>query len=146
MEKNREIRLMVSDEDWKKFMGLCGRCGMTAGDFFTHYINDLLDNHKSNGSDERRFAEGYFNRGGWQWDNSLLAHILKNGENPAEFVSAWDGFSNAKSREDMEYCKDILSDLRAGWKDGLQVSRADEEEEVALMRKWLQEKGRIVEK
>lgn len=138
MEKERKVKLMLSDDDWQGLMELCGKCSMTVGDLLTHFANDLLDTRKSNGSDERRLAQGYYERGGWQYDDSLLAHILRNGNNPVNFLTAWEGWYLADNPDDVAYYDDWLTELCYGWR-GRGLGCVDEED-VALIKRWVAEK------
>lgn len=60
--KERNISLNLSDADCDRLSRLCGEHNLTISQLLENFIGDLVDGTYSNGSDERMYAEKWFNR------------------------------------------------------------------------------------
>ena len=60
--KERTITLKLSDADCERIARKAGRHGLTVANLLESFIGDLVDGTYSNGSDERHYAERWFER------------------------------------------------------------------------------------
>lgn len=58
----RKVMLHLEENDLKRLIYKAGAVGLTLDDLFTNFANDLIDGSQTNGSDEREFANDWFNR------------------------------------------------------------------------------------
>lgn len=80
--KERTFKISLSDEDVKKLWEKAGKVGMTAGELLAAFVGDLVNGTYSNGSDERMYAEQWFDRCGFSYtaDKTFLRYLLEYGE------------------------------------------------------------------
>lgn len=80
--KERTFKLHLSDEDVKRLWEKAGSVGMTAGELLTSFVGDLVDGTYSHGSDERMYAEQWFDRCGFAYEaeKTFLRYLLEYGE------------------------------------------------------------------
>lgn len=64
-KKNRAFNLELTDEDLAAFITKCYRDGTTPVEVLEGFINDLIDGSRTRGSDERMYAEQYYERCGY---------------------------------------------------------------------------------
>lgn len=161
--KERTISIMLSDEDCERLSVLCGRHGLSAGSLIENFIGDLIGSSRSNGSDERAFAQRWFERCwfGMDPEYTLLNHFLSWGFEPEEYLKLLDNIAGAyKDKEYFEKHPDetteeeirfLLDDIE-GWTEELKEMEEDwkpentpnMEEEIALIRSWVEEKERLI--
>ncbi len=60
--KIRGIGIALSDADCERISNLCGKHNITVAVLLENFIGDLVGGTYTNGSDEREFAEKYFER------------------------------------------------------------------------------------
>ena len=86
--KERTITLKLSDADCDRLLEKAGRCGMTVAELLQNFIGDLVDVTYSHGSDERIYAQEWFDRCGFSMvpEESLLRHLLENGVDLEDFA------------------------------------------------------------
>lgn len=60
--KEREIKISLSTADMRRLWKKAGSVGMTAGELLASFIGDLVGGTYTNGSDERMFAQQWFDR------------------------------------------------------------------------------------
>ena len=79
--KERRITVKMSDSDCDRLARKCGKSGITIGELIQSFIGDLIDGTYSNGSDERDYADKWFERCwfGMFPEPTLLNHLLNNG-------------------------------------------------------------------
>lgn len=58
--KKRQIKLELSDADCDRLARKCGEYGLTIGELIENFVGDLVDGTYSNGSDERMYAQQWF--------------------------------------------------------------------------------------
>ena len=82
--KKRQIKLELSDEDCDRLERKCGEYGLTIGELIENFVGDLVGGTYSNGSDERMYAQQWFERCwfGMFPEPSLLNHLLSEGHEP----------------------------------------------------------------
>jgi len=78
--RNRNIELPLSDADVQRLWEKAGKVGMTAGELLTSFIGDLVCGTYTNGSDERMYAEEWFERCGFSFTakNTFLRYLLEH--------------------------------------------------------------------
>lgn len=60
--KERAITLKLSDADMERIFKKAGAAGLTVPELLQNFIGDLVDGTYSNGSDERDYAQRWFDR------------------------------------------------------------------------------------
>lgn len=106
--KGRNITLQLSDADCDRLLALAGEHGLTVAELLQNFIGDLVDGTYSNGSDERMYAQSWFNRCSFGMfpEKTLLRWLLHKGHNVDDFLTAWD--ENELYKKDPEkYCEDL---------------------------------------
>ena len=96
--KKRQIKLELSDADCDRLARKCGEYGLTIGELIENFVGDLVDGTYSNGSDERMYAQQWFERCwfGMFPEPSLLNHLLSEGHEPQHFLDALNNIETAK--------------------------------------------------
>jgi hypothetical protein len=69
----RNILIKLSDADVEKLFEKAGRVGLTVSELLERFIGDLVDGTYSNGSDERMYANEWFDR---CWFSMGLGNII----------------------------------------------------------------------
>ena len=79
--KERTITINLSDADCERIARLTGEHGISVSELLENFIGDLVDGTYSNGSDERMYAEQYFERCwfGMFPEETFLRHLLEYG-------------------------------------------------------------------
>lgn len=62
MRKKRTLTIRLCDEDMEQFCEKAGSVSMTAGELLENFIADLICGERTNGSDEREYANRWFGR------------------------------------------------------------------------------------
>lgn len=163
--KERSIKLNLSDADCVRISELCGRHNLTVSKLLENFIGDLVDGTYSNGSDEREFAERWFERCwfGTPVDETLLKWLLDYGIDVEEFLDLIDnikvGYEELElykkdpglyDEEEVEYLKIDIDSWEEELKDYKsrylkENSKAEWEKEIADVRKWFTAKKNMVE-
>ena len=156
--KERKITVKLSDGDCDRLARKCGEHGLTIGELIENFIGDLVGGTYSNGSDERDYAERWFERCwfGMFPEQTLLNHLLCWGYEPKDYLDTLDNIKIAQ--EDKKYLEEhpeeaeeearYIDDDIAGWEEELKGLREDwkpekepnMDEEIALIRKWVTER------
>lgn len=120
--KERTFELRLSDEDVKRLWEKAGRVGMTAGELLTSFVGDLVDGTYSHGSDERMYAEQWFDRCGFSYmaDKTFMRYLLEYGELDSllQSVETLAGYAEEKKSLEAE-----LQDESYPWNDILITSK-----------------------
>lgn len=76
--RERKIMIKLSDKDCERISDLCGEHNITVANLLESFIGDLVDGTYSNGSDERMYAQQWFERCGFGMfpENTLLNFLL----------------------------------------------------------------------
>lgn len=162
--KERELKIKLSDADCGRVMELCGKHGITVSQLVENFIGDLVDGTYSNGSDERDFAERWFERCwfGMEPEETLLKWLLDEWIEVEDFLDLQDNIKSGY--EDLEYAEKNPEDYDeeeievtkidiAAWEEELQDYKsrflkenpeADWEEELKKVRNWYEEKESFI--
>lgn len=156
--RERNITVKLSDADCERLVKKCGEHGLTVGELIVNFIGDLVDGTYSNGSDERMYAEQWFERCFFRMppEQTLLSHLLCNGYEPEDYLDVLDDIETAiKEKEyltehpeeaneeaqyiddDIESWQEELTDMRADWNS---AKKPNMEEELELIEKWVKER------
>lgn len=79
--KGRTITLQLSDADVSRIAEKAGLAGLTVEGLLENFVGDLVHGTYSNGSDERMYAERWFDRCGFEMmaDHTFLRFLLNQG-------------------------------------------------------------------
>ena len=82
--RERKITVKLSDADCDRLARKCGEHGLTIGELIENFVGDLVGGTYSNGSDERDYADQWFERCwfGMFPEPTLLNHLLNLGYEP----------------------------------------------------------------
>ena len=82
--RERKITVKLSDADCDRLARKCGEHGLTIGELIENFVGDLVGGTYSNGSDERDYADQWFERCwfGMFPEPTLLNHLLNFGYEP----------------------------------------------------------------
>lgn len=162
--RERNISVKLSDDDCKKITDVCGRCGLSVGELLASFIGDLVGGTYSNGSDERMYADRWFERCGFEMiaEPTLLQHLLCWGYEPEDYLDVLDNIETAKNdkkyleehpeeadEEEASYIDDDiadweeeLKDMRADWKPKKEPNM---DEEIEHIKKWCEERKELLD-
>ena len=128
----------------------------TIGELIENFVGDLVGGTYSNGSDERDYADQWFERCwfGMIPKPTLLNHLLCWGYDPEDYLNAMDNIETAK--EEKKYLEEhpeeadeeeasYLDDDIADWEEELKSMREDwkpenepnMDEEIERIKKWV---------
>lgn len=157
--RERKITVKLSDADCDRLARKCGEHGLTIGELIENFVGDLVGGTYSNGSDERDYADRWFERCwfGMFPEPTLLNHLLCWGYDPEEYLDCLDNIETA--REEKKYLEEhpeeadeeeasYLDDDIADWEEELKSMREDwkpekepnMDEEIELIKKWVKER------
>lgn len=128
--KERTIKLQLSDADCDRIAEKAGKAGLTVAELLQNFIGDLVGGTYSNGSDERDYADRWFDRCwfGMFPENTLLRHLLEWNYDVDDFVTAW---------EEKEYAEEHPEEFEEERADFVEGERFWFEEEVEYaMEDW----------
>lgn len=128
--RERKITVKLSDADCDRLVRKCGEHGLTVGELIENFIGDLVGGTYSNGSDERMYANQWFERCwfGISPKQTLLNHLLCFGYVPEDYLNAIADWEEELKR------------MREDWKPEKE-SKMDEE--IAILKKWVKEKENL---
>lgn len=156
--KERTLKLKLSDADCEKISKQAGKHGLTVAELLENFIGDLVGGTYSNGSDERDYADQWFDRCwfGMFPENTLLHHLLDWGYEPEEYLNALDSLAYAELdkknaeehpeendewelsdlEDEIEELQEEIARYKEDWKPEKEPNM---EEEIATIKKWLEE-------
>lgn len=108
----------MSDADVKRISEMAGSHGLTVGELIQNFIGDLVGGTYSNGSDERMYAEQWFNRCwfGMFPDLTFLRYLIEWG-GLEEIIDALDDIET--SEESIKRSEEaIASGVMKSWTGG----------------------------
>lgn len=137
-------------------------CSGTVGELIENFVGDLVGCTYSNGSDERMYADQWFDRCwfGMFPEPTLLNHLLNWGYDPEDYLDTLDNIETAiKEKEylaehpeeadeeaqylddDIESWQEELKDMRADWKPEKEPNM---DEELEIIKKWVKEREDLI--
>lgn len=165
MRRKRTVKLNLSDEDCDLLYELCGKHDLTISEILESFINDLIDGDYSNGSDERHYITSWFDRCFkettetllsylvWQYDVREFLHLIDDiakaeraledyKTNTAQYDLKGADFLEEEMQDNLRYWKEQYDAIMSEWISG--HPEADLEKEIENVRKWYQEKERMI--
>ena len=115
--RERKITVKLSDADCDRLARKCGEHGLTIGELIENIVGDLVGGTYSNGSDERDYADQWFERCwfGMFPEPTLLNHLLNFGYEPEHYLDMLENVETIKS--DIEITKQNIAEPSDEWKD-----------------------------
>ena len=115
--RERKITVKLSDADCDRLARKCGKHGLTIGELIENFVGDLVGGTYSNGSDERDYADQWFERCwfGMFPEPTLLNHLLNLGYEPEHYLDMLENVETIKS--DIEITKQNIAEPSDEWKD-----------------------------
>jgi hypothetical protein len=115
--RERKITVKLSDADCDRLARKCGEHGLTIGELIENFVGDLVGGTYSNGSDERDYADQWFERCwfGMFPEPTLLNHLLNLGYEPEHYLDMLENVETIKS--DIEITKQNIAEPSDEWKD-----------------------------
>ena len=97
--RKRQLEIKLSDADTLRLIKKAGGVNLTVSELLENFIADLVCGTFTNGSDERMFAEEWFNRCRFAMfsENTLLSHLLKMEVDLKKCISAAGEKGNYKA-------------------------------------------------
>ena len=99
--RERKITVKLSDADCDRLARKCGEHGLTIGELIENFVGDLVGGTYSNGSDERDYADQWFERCwfGMFPKQTLLNHLLCWGYEPKDYLDTLDNIETAQEEK-----------------------------------------------
>lgn len=136
--RKRPIEISLSEADCERVANLAGMHGLTVSNLLENFIGDLVSGTYSNGSDERMYAEQWFERCWFSWDypNSLLRFLITNHYNVENFIANFEGIE--EHPEEFEPEAKIQEEIISEY-----VAQCEQEpnipDEIRRIKEWLNE-------
>lgn len=148
--KKRRLDIKLSDYDVLRLIKKAGEVNLTVSELLENFIADLVCGTFTNGSDERMFAEEWFNRCRFAMfsENTLLSHLLETEVDLKKFIAAYEENENYKAHpedyrelmedepEDTFWFEDELKWYLEGWTP---TREPDMNKEIERIRDYLSE-------
>lgn len=114
--RERNLGIRLSDADCRRIAEKAGKVGMTVEGLIASFIGDLVDGTYTNGSDERMYAQAWFDRCGFEMmaERTLLSWLLLSDGigwfmmNYESKVSFEEELSETEDPDDREYLKEEI--------------------------------------
>ena len=101
----RTININLSDADVKRLCKKAGYSGLTVSELLQNFIGDLVDGTYSNGSDERMYANRWFDRCWFAmdtiYDDTFLKYLIEMGM-VETVIDAWSEIKRYEKLEDLD--------------------------------------------
>ena len=156
--KPRTITINLSDADVKRLAEKSGEGGLTISELLENFIGDLVDGTYSNGSDERMYAEQWYQRCWFAMfsDDTFLKFLLLWGDlddfidlmnemesskkEMAEVTADAENCSDEERDELQEYINELQKEIDYYWGKFLERNRQKEsyifEKEIENIMAW----------
>ena len=156
--KPRAITINLSDADVKRLAEKSGEGGLTISELLENFIGDLVDGTYSNGSDERMYAEQWYQRCWFAMfsDDTFLKFLLlwgdlddyidlmdeleSNKKEMAEMTADAEEYSAEERDELQEYINELQKEIDYYWGKFLERNRQKEsyvfEKEIENIMAW----------
>jgi len=135
--KERKISLNLSDADVKRLCEKAGKVGLTVSELLGNFIGDLVVGTYTNGSDERRLVDEWFERCWFSMfsENTFLKYLIDL-DDVEDTIDDWKEIKYYKElekldeddKEDLAYYEESINDKFEEY----QGYRKDGDEEVTL--------------
>lgn len=139
--RKRQLEIELSDADTLRLIKKAAWAGLTVSELLENFIADLVCGNFTNGSDERMYANDWFDRCvfGMFPKNTLLHHLLENGMDIKNFVDTYEDLRVQMVEDGMEpgdtiWSEDDLEYYLYGWKP---EGKPDMNKELETIRSYL---------
>lgn len=145
--KERSFALKLSDADVKRLFEKAGGVGLTVSELLENFIGDLVDGTYSNGSDERDYADRWFNRCEFSMgfgDLTFLQWLISN-NCVDEAVDVWEIIQDFTEQDvlddddidDLACVRSELADIFSEYQEMKQVVKnSTAESEMPKVMQW----------
>ncbi len=101
--KERNITLKLSDADVKRICEKAGSVSLTLSDLLENFIGDLVDGTYTNGSDERMYANEWFDRCwfGMFPEHTFLSFLIER-DDVEDTLDDWEEITYFKELEELD--------------------------------------------
>ncbi|SHN87986.1 hypothetical protein [Desulfitobacterium chlororespirans] len=139
--RDREVKLRLSDADVLRLSEKAGIAGLTIGELLTSFIGDLVYGTYANGSDERMYANQWFDRCwfGMFPDKTFLRYLLEGDELSGILFNEQDIEQGKEWLAEMEAFPDKDSDAQeeiAGLKADIAFWQKNIDDTFACFAEW----------
>lgn len=93
----RTLQIRLTDEDVRKLCQKAGTVDLTAGEVIEHFIGDLICGSRTNGADERMYAEQWFDRCFFVGPNMTFLRYLIAWGGLEDILELWAVLQDAKN-------------------------------------------------
>lgn len=151
-KKNRiyNIPIELSKTDLRMLYNKAGAAGLTVGELLENFINDLIGGERTNGSDERMYAEQWFERCWFNIDygtSSFLSYLcdmsmtdyIEELLDELEYYNVIEKLDDYEKMERQEIQKELEGIFNA-YKEKCNVKNCIFKEEIENVKKWLDER------
>lgn len=135
--KARTFKLELSEADVEKLFYKAGAVGLTPEQLLENFIADLICGERTNGSDERMYAEAWFDRCGFAYmkERTLLNYLIDNSYDIVEFLVLHSSMNDENVKcSQMAY--DEYNETVEGYIKWSKKSNPDIEKEVDNVVDW----------
>lgn len=112
--QQRNIVLKLPEDDIKDLCAKAGRNGMTVSQLLENFVSDLVGGSRTNGSDERMYANQWFERCWFSFEpeQTFLSYLLDWGQ--IEYaIEDWTELEDYKGQDTLdEYDKEEMESLK----------------------------------
>ena len=150
----REIILKLEDDDVDKLCRKTGLSGLSVSELLENFIADLIGGRQTNGSDERTFAERWFERCWFsiEAEETFLSYLLDYGI-VDDAIDTWEDLMiyqdiddpDEEDWEELQYIKEEIDDMFQAYRKDSYRPAADASVEEAMKKvmAWKEEKDRL---
>lgn len=125
--KERTFKIRLSDADVERIFQKAGSVGLTPEQLIENFIGDLVYGTYTNGSDERMYANGWFDRCGFSFGDKTFLTALIEQESVEDFLECWKTYTNSKN-----YVEELMKDPQAEKEDILWESEEEQYQKERL--------------
>lgn len=151
--QQREIVLKLKDIDAEKLSKISGRVGISVSELLNNFVSDLIGGERTNGSDERMFANRWFERCWFSLDmyKNFLSFLVEM-EYVDRALELWDELEDYKQQDDLdkydlrekEWLQEELDKLFQEYKE-LNADYSDSfDNEMKNVLAWKEERDKIM--
>lgn len=153
MRKKRTLTIELSDEDMRRLCEKAGSVSMTVGELLENFIADLICGERTNGSDEREYANHWFGRCDFAMfrDRSFLAWLIDM-ELLEDAIYEWESIQSihkkgVRDQDDQEELHELWDNLKSWLTEYRDTGgeHSDLEREMERAMEWKQEYDRLME-
>lgn len=112
-----KIELNLSEDEVTRLKIKAAQGGMSVSELLTSFANDLICGSQTNGSDERMYANDWYDRCGFTLGENSFLSALATDHVVDQYLETWDSLKSAREayaeEEDEEIRAGILADIEA---------------------------------